>query len=121
MSRLHRSGHTRAILTGLQQLIADVDSNADSDSVSVRDSDITTASRIDSEVIAGMIAAAIAPIQEKIVQVEKTTTSIEVTNILATEISKLNERLGILERRQIDLESLAEDVSTADLPRVKQG
>lgn len=75
LSRLHRQGHTRAVLSRLQHLIADIDSNHDSDGASVRDSDITTDSRIDSETIVGMIAAAMAPIQEKIAQIEKTTTS----------------------------------------------
>lgn len=48
-------------------------------------------------------------------QDKKTTTSIETSNILASEISKLNERLGILERWKLDLESVSSDISTANL------
>lgn len=51
-------------------------------------------------------------------QHEQTTTSIETSNILVAEISKLNERVGILERWKLDIESLSdisEDISTANL------
>lgn len=109
LSRLHRQGYTRAILTGLQQLIASVDSNADSATLSVRDSDITTASRIDSEVIAGMIAAALAPIQEQ------TTSYAKTSNIIVSEIENLNERVSGLERWKLDSEDISANISNANL------
>lgn len=49
LSRLHRSGYTSAVLTGLQQLIATIDSTADS-VINI------TASKSDTELIAELIA-----------------------------------------------------------------
>ena len=42
-------------------------------------------------------------------------TNISVSNILATEISKLNDRVGILERWKLDVENISADVSNANL------
>lgn len=68
LSTLHRAGHTRAVLAGLQQLISRVDSESDS-SINVdspRAADSSIASKLDSEMIAKLIAEMIAPIQAQL-------------------------------------------------------
>ena len=66
LSRLHRSGYTSAILTGLQDLIASVDDTADNVSS-------VTAGKTDTALIAELIsnlderiAVKLAPIQERL-------------------------------------------------------
>lgn len=72
LSRLYRSGYTSAVLSGLQQLIASVDSKADS-------IDINTDSKSDIELIAELIARVqqveetineLTPIQERVTALE---------------------------------------------------
>lgn len=69
LSQLHRKGHTRLILSKLQQLISDVDSSGDSvDS----NSDIIKDSSVDiKRLIAEMISSQLAPIQAELAEVKK--------------------------------------------------
>ena len=66
LARLHRLGHTRAVLTGLQELIVGIDRESSIDIVG----DSSPDSKIDLEVIAGMISAKIetelTPLKEEI-------------------------------------------------------
>lgn len=69
LSRLYRDGYTHTVLTGLQQLIASIDSSTDS-------VDINTDSKSDTELIIELIARVsllektVAPIPEKMAAIE---------------------------------------------------
>ena len=72
LSRLHRQGHTRSIIAGLQQLIAAVDST-DSTADSSIDSNIdrsnnTTDSKHDSGLIAQLISEQLESMREQLEQ-----------------------------------------------------
>ncbi len=69
LSRLYREGYTHAVISGLQQLIANIDINVDS-------GDIKTDSKSDTELIIELIARVsqvektVAPIQERVTALE---------------------------------------------------
>ena len=75
LSRLHRSGYTSAVLTGLQQLIASLDSTADSvASVAAGKSDTELLAELISgldERIATQVAAHVAQLEQRIEQLEQ--------------------------------------------------
>lgn len=69
LSRLYREGYTHAVISGLQQLIANIDINVDS-------GDISLDSKSDTELIIELIARVsqvektVAPIQERVTALE---------------------------------------------------
>lgn len=69
LSRLYREGYTHAVISGLQQLIANIDINVDS-------GDINVDSKSDTELIIELIARVsqvektVAPIQERVAVLE---------------------------------------------------
>ena len=61
LSRLHRAGYTSAVLTGLQQLVATIDSSADIDNNS-------SGNQIDTALIAELISSQLEPLQLQLEQ-----------------------------------------------------
>lgn len=68
LSRLHRQGHTRSVLAGLQQLIAAVDSTDSISDSNVAISDSTTDSNADSNMIAQLISEQLESMREQLEQ-----------------------------------------------------
>jgi len=82
LSRLHRSGYTSAVLTGLQQLIASIDSTADSVAS-------VTGGKSDTELLAELLAG----LDERI------------ATQVAVQVAQLQQRIEQLEQRQSLLSS----------------
>lgn len=68
LSRLHRQGHTRSIIAGLQQLIAAVDSTDVNIDSNVDISNSTTDSKHDSGLIAQLISEQLESMREQLEQ-----------------------------------------------------
>ncbi len=94
LSKLHRLGHTNAVLQGLHSLISNIDINADIDSsvsikqLSLRLSKLESRNSSDSDVDSNLISSSVTSLSQKL-------------EALTTRIAQIESAIRVLEQRQL--------------------